>query len=125
MDLVRPHACSCTRPARRPGSATRVLVPVAAVRRAGRALAALVGPGVTEAGNRICHPDQGDLSHRDAGDVLRRRLCGTPIPSLGLRQPLIVPVLFYADPGVLLPAAVLLLSGLGMLMVAGLRELRR
>jgi hypothetical protein len=103
---------------------------------AGRALAALVGPGVTEAGNRICHPDQGDLSHRDAGDVLRRRLCGTPIPgaSLGLNawswldslwRPLIVPVLSYADPGVLLPAAVLLLSGLGMLLVAGLRELRR
>jgi hypothetical protein len=29
------------------------------------------------------------------------------------------------QPGVLLPAAVLLLSGLGMLLVAGLRELRR
>ena len=44
---------------------------------------------------------------------------------LGLQQPLIVPVLSRADPGVLLPAAVLLLSGLGMLLVAGLRELRR
>jgi hypothetical protein len=44
---------------------------------------------------------------------------------LGLQQPPMVPVLSYADPGVLLPAAVLLLSGLGMLLVAGLRELRR
>jgi hypothetical protein len=35
-----------------------------------------------------------------------------------------LPVLPYADPGVLLPAAVVLLSGLGMLLAAGL-ELRR
>ena len=44
---------------------------------------------------------------------------------LGLQQPSVLPVLSYGDPGVLLPAAVLLLSGLGMLLVAGLRELRR
>ena len=44
---------------------------------------------------------------------------------LGLQQPLIVPVLSYADPGVLLPPAVLLLSSLGMLLVAGLQELSR
>jgi hypothetical protein len=44
---------------------------------------------------------------------------------LGLQQPPMLPVPSYADPGVLFPAAVLLLSGLGMLLVAGLRELRR
>ena len=44
---------------------------------------------------------------------------------LALQQPSMLPVLGYADPGVGLPAAVLLLSGLGTLLVAGLRELRR
>ena len=44
---------------------------------------------------------------------------------LALQQPPMLPVLGYADPGVGLPAAVLLLSGLGTLLVAGLRELRR
>jgi hypothetical protein len=34
-------------------------------------------------------------------------------------------MLAYGDPGVLLPAAVLLLAGLGTLLAAGLRELRR
>jgi hypothetical protein len=41
---------------------------------------------------------------------------------LGLQQP---SMLAYGDPGVLLPAAVLLLAGLGTLLAAGLRELRR
>jgi hypothetical protein len=52
---------------------------------------------------------------------------------LGLQQASVTPALPYGDPGVLLhgdpggllPAAVLLLSGLGMLLAAGLRELRR
>lgn len=52
---------------------------------------------------------------------------------LGLQQASVTPALPYGDPGVLLhgdpggllPAAVLLLSGLAMLLAAGLRELRR
>ena len=43
----------------------------------------------------------------------------------GLQRPPMLPVLPYGDPGVLLPAAVLLLSGPGTLLAAGLRELRR
>ena len=72
-----------SKPVRRPARPARVLVPVAAVRRAGRALAALVGPGVTEVGDLVRHADQGDLSHGDAGDVLRRRLClrALPVPA--------------------------------------------
>jgi hypothetical protein len=44
---------------------------------------------------------------------------------LGLQQSLMLPAFPYGDPGVLLPSAVLLLSGLGLLLAAGLRELRR
>ena len=44
---------------------------------------------------------------------------------LALQQSSILPLLPYGDPGVRLPAAVLLLSGLGTLLVAGLRQLRR
>lgn len=42
----------------------------------------------------------------------------------GLQQPVISPVFPFGDPGVLLPAAVLLLSGLGAVLAASLRELR-
>jgi hypothetical protein len=42
----------------------------------------------------------------------------------GLQQPVISPVSPFGDPGVLLPAAVLLLSGLGAVLAASLRELR-
>ena len=44
---------------------------------------------------------------------------------LGLQQSSMLPLIPCADPGVGLPAAVLLLSGLGTLLVAGLRGLRR
>jgi len=44
---------------------------------------------------------------------------------LALQQSSVLPLIPYGDPWVGLPAAVLLLSGLGTLLVAGLRELRR
>jgi len=75
------HGSSCPRAARRlPGSAARLLVPAAAVRRGGRALPPLVGPRVTRAVDRVRGAQLGGLSDHHAGDVLRRRVRHAPVP---------------------------------------------